>query len=206
MNRIKKAFNTCKEFLLVSMAVVAIGVITLLLLPADKAQAQPAAGGLGYYNPKIAINSSSTTATNAHFGVTTNGVWPVWVIGGDIVTNFTPVDVSQYKEVSIQLSGSANASTGAAAAQTVILTVYRSLGGPGQTNSVGTGLFYDTLGTITLTNIASSTGPWTVISNYTSGNGSPIAGAQTLYLGKLDCTGLTNGVFLTNYTVRVSGK
>jgi hypothetical protein len=183
----------------------AIGMIGFVLTGPEPAHAQPSGGGVGYYNPVLAVNSSTSLGTNSHFGPTTNGYWPSRVLGGDLVTNFTKVDVTAWKDVSIQVSGSADVSIGAVASQSVIFTIYRSLSGGSPTNAQGGGILWDTLGTITLPCTSSTSGPWTVVSNYCNAV-SPIAGVTTLYIGKLDAGALTNGVSFTNYTVRVSGK
>lgn len=181
-----------------------VALVIIALTPPQVALAQPQPG---YYTPGvIVVNSSSTTATNAHFGPNTNGIWPSRVQGGDLVTNFTKVDVSSFKDVSIQVSGSSDVSIGLVPSQSVIFTIYRSISGGSPTNGNGGGILWDTLGTITLPATLSTSGPWTVCSNYVSGSGNPIGGITTLYVGKLDAGALTNGVSFTNYTVRVSGK
>lgn len=179
----------------------------LLFLVADHpnvAEAQQVIGG--FFNPLPVVNSKVAPGTNSHFGVTSNGYYPIAITGGDIVTNFAAkADVSGFRDISIQFSGQANVSVGAVASQTVIATVYRSITGGSSTNSTGTGLYFDTLGTITLAATSSTAGPWTVISNYCN-NISPLAGVQTVYVGKLDATALTNGVSFTNYIVTIGGK
>jgi hypothetical protein len=207
MNEFKNKMKTAAVGLVTTVLLaVGIGLGVMELSTPNIAAAQPVAGGAGYYTPLIVVNSKTAPGTNSHFGLTTNGYYPTRLQGVDIVTNFAAkADISMWKDVSIQFTGAADVSIGAVAGQTVVATIYRSVSGESATNQVGTGINFDTLGTITLPCTTSTAGPWTVISNYCN-QVSPIAGVTTLYVGKIDATGLTNGVSFTNYSVRINGK
>ena len=187
----------------VTLAVLALVAVGLFEAITQDAQAQPSATAQ-YNSPTIVINSSGAPGTNTHFGVTTNGYYATWIAGGDLVTNFTPsIDLTGVKSMTVQLSGSSETSIGAVPSQTAILTMYRSVSGGAATNSTGTGLLFDTLGTLTLPMTINTTGPWTVCTNF-SISAAPLIGPERIYFGKLDLSAMTNAVHFTNYTVRVN--
>lgn len=169
--------------------------------------AQSVPGG-NYYNPSIVVNSSSAPglSTNMNFGSATNGFYPSAILGGTVATNFgASVDVSAFKDVSIEFSGSTTLAAGAWT-NNVKLNIYKSVSGRTSTNVFGSNVLYDVFGTVTLSNMATTgVGPFVVVSNYTSAL-FPVAGVQRLYIGSIDCTGLTNSLYLTNYAVRLAGK
>jgi hypothetical protein len=201
MNWFNKIFRKAKTVLLVGIGVAGIGSIV---------QAQP------YYSPTPSINSSRSTVTNLIFGPTTNGIWPNAIVGGGIVTNLIRVDVSAFKEVTVECIGSPQVGVGAVTGQEVVWTLWKNIPGTAPTNAIGTGLPLELAGLVTNRFAASAAAGVPVASSITlqGGNaGAPqtgqlgqLGGITTLYIGKCDATTLTNGTYYTNYSVWVQGK
>lgn len=179
-----------------------------LLSSKHTAQAQSVQNGNGYYVPQFWVNSANALyGTNAHFGVTTNGSYPIGLLGTDIVTNFAagPYDITGFKVITLQCTASASTNVGALTGQQVVFTLYKSVSGGLATNSFGSNILFDTYTTVTLPITSSTTGPWTVVTNFTDYL-APITGAFKVYIGKIDTTGMTNNSYLTNYSVRFAGE
>lgn len=197
--------NSFKKLIAPVAVVSAVATLIVMASAAPTVIGVLPAAGVPVLNSAL-YNGAANTVTNAHFGVATNGIWPNSIIGGDIVTNFTAIAVPPTAtHCSVQLTAGASASNGAVTGQTVVLTLYRSVSGGSPTNAVGTGLFFDTLGTVTLTATSSTSGPWTSCSNFLNQT-SPLGDVSTIYIGKLDASTLTNAVSLTNYNVFVNFK
>ncbi len=171
------------------------------------------AGGEWGQGPSLVITSATSNNTN----YITNQIWPTYIgaaVGTNaavvIATNFTPINISSYKNVALSFTvqGTAAASVG-----TATWTIYEAVNQSGNTptNAAGTGLLYDTLGTVT--NTCSGVANNTVVAVYTQlpkpvaipyqSQDHGIAGLTTLYIGQVSCA--TNAS-ITNYSVSAFGN
>lgn len=210
LNKLKTA---ALGFMGVSLMVVGIGLGIFELSKPDVAHAQAVAG---YYGGTPTINSSRSTTTNLIFGPTTNGIWPNAIVGGGIVTNLIAVDVSSFKEVTVEVIGSPQIAVGGAVGQEVVWTLWKNIPGTSPTNAIGTSIPLELAGLITNRFAANAAAGVPVASSLTliggnagapqTGQAAQLGGMTTLYIGKADATTFTNATYYTNYSVWVKGK
>jgi len=154
------------------------------------------------FGPSPVINSSSTTNTVVNFPY-----WPQALVGNALTTNFTKIDVSNFREFALQFTC---ASTNTTTTSNVTWVVCESIDGFAPTNAVGTSVNYEIISYVT--NTLNGVTPVTTVANYapqpksastwqSADNG--VAGTPTIYVGWVNVPTLSG---LTNYTVRVFGK
>lgn len=161
--------------------------------------AQPAQS---YFYPSLAINSTATTVTNAHYGVGSNQIWPCYLVGGDICTNFVRIPVTG-NNVTFELGTYLTAASGAVTPQVASLGVYTSCSGSAiVTNASGVapqGLTLQGVVTLSLVSVGASTYA-SVTTNLT------VNAVPYVYVGILNASSLTNISKLTNYTLWYNSK
>lgn len=163
--------------------------------------------GGGYYTPARVINSASTTSTNTFWGPTTNSTgWPIAVLGGLVVTNYTKVDSGPGKDTAFQFTTTPNVAVGTTGGQQVVWTIYRNVQAGSPTNNIGSNLNIEKVCTVTnLYSSSTSTAAVTTCTNLGAANG--LDGAiTTFYIASLDASAMTNGILITNYSVWVNNQ
>lgn len=206
-NKFKIAIGAAASVLMLALASILVENKPLPLdLPLEAvAQAQTVNGG-GYYTPARVINSANTTSTNTYWGPTTNSTgWPISVLGGLQVTNYTKVDSGPGKDTAFQFTSGVNTNVGVVTGQQVVWTIYRNVQGGSPTNNIGSNLNVEKLITVTNAFAASSSVPVTTCTNLSAANG--LDGAiTTFYVSQMDCSAMSNGVVVTNYSVWVNNQ
>lgn len=191
--------------------------IAIMTMAVSIASLTMAATSITVLPVKAVINSANSTSTNSHFGTTTNGIWPIGIVGGDILTNLTFVDVSAWKDVTIETSCALQAAAGLVPGQQVVWTIYKNVASGSPTNATGTGLILEKAGTITNAFAISAPAGSNSVSSLTlnGGNGGltqlglagQLGGVTALYIGICDASTVTNnGTWVTNFSVWVNGK